>query len=143
MTDLPPDLGTDILSAPLDPRVCAERVRTDADGALVTFTGIVRNHHGGRAVTRLRYEAHPRADRFLQEVLARHRTDDVRVAAQHRVGELDVGEIAVVVAVAAPHRGAAFDVCETVIDEIKSAVPIWKYETYADGDADWVAACHR
>lgn len=132
---------TDIVDDPLDPRVCEGRVRTDADGALVTFTGVVRDHHGGRSVAGLRYEAHPEADRFLQEVLAKHRGEEIRVAAQHRVGELAVGELAVVVAVAAPHRGEAFSVCEAVIDEIKSSVPIWKYETYVDGDSEWVAAC--
>lgn len=132
---------SDICEAPLDPRECERRVLTDADGALVTFTGVVRDHHDGRAVTALRYEAHPTADRFLQEVLARHRTGDVRVAAQHRIGDLAIGEAAVVVAVAAPHRGEAFAVCERVIDEIKTQVPIWKHESYADGDTAWVAAC--
>jgi molybdopterin synthase catalytic subunit len=132
---------SDILSAPLDPRECERRVLTPADGALVTFTGAVRDHHAGRAVRALRYEAHPEADRFLQQVLDRHRTGEIRIAAQHRIGELAIGDLAVVVAVAAPHRGAAFTVCELVIDEIKSQVPIWKYETYADGDTAWVAAC--
>ncbi|GAA4750761.1 molybdenum cofactor biosynthesis protein MoaE [Gordonia alkaliphila] len=132
---------SDIVEHPLDPRVCENRVRTDADGALVTFTGVVRDHHGGRAVRALRYEAHPRADRFLQELLARHRTDDVRIAAQHRIGDLAIGDLAVVVAVAAPHRGAAFAVCSRVIDEIKTQVPIWKFESYVDGDTAWVDAC--
>lgn len=132
---------SDILSTPLDPRVCEERVLSDADGALVTFTGVVRNHHGSRGVHGLRYEAHPKADQFLQEVVARHRTDDVRVAAQHRVGELVIGDLAVVVAVATPHRGAAFEICARVIDEIKTQVPIWKFETYVDGDTAWVDAC--
>ncbi|GAA3958768.1 molybdenum cofactor biosynthesis protein MoaE [Gordonia caeni] len=132
---------SDILDRPLDPRVCEQRVLTDADGALVTFTGVVRDHHDGRAVASLRYEAHPAADRFLQEVLDRHRTEEVRVAAQHRVGDLAIGDAAVVVAVAAPHRGEAFEVCARVIDEIKSQVPIWKHETYTDGDTAWVGAC--
>lgn len=132
---------TDIGDQPLDPRVCERRVLSDADGALVTFTGVVRDHHGGRAVRGLRYEAHPAADRFLQEVLARHRTADIRVAAQHRIGDLAIGEVAVVVAVAAPHRSDAFAVCALVIDEIKSQVPIWKHETYIDGESAWVAAC--
>ena len=132
---------TDILDQPLDPRICEARALSAADGALVTFTGAVRDHHDGRAVAGLRYEAHPAADRFLQEVLARHRTADIRVAAQHRVGDLAIGELAVVVAVAAPHRGEAFAVCAQVIDEIKSQVPIWKHETYLDGDSVWVAAC--
>lgn len=129
---------TGIVEHPLDPRDCEARVHT---GAVVTFTGVVRDHHDGRAVTGLRYEAHPRADEFLQHVLTAHRRDDIRVAAQHRVGALAVGEVAVVVAVAAAHRGEAFAVCAQVIDEIKATVPIWKYESYADGDADWVTPC--
>ncbi|MFT4086097.1 MAG: molybdenum cofactor biosynthesis protein MoaE [Gordonia sp. (in: high G+C Gram-positive bacteria)] len=132
---------TDIVETPLDPRVCEARVLSDRDGALVTFTGVVRNHHGGRDVSGLRYEAHPRADEFLQQVLAKHRGDDIRVAAQHRVGDLTVGDLAVVVAVAAPHRDEAFTACAAVIDEIKSAVPIWKHESYVDGAASWVNAC--
>ncbi|GAC57593.1 molybdopterin synthase large subunit MoaE [Gordonia hirsuta DSM 44140 = NBRC 16056] len=132
---------SDIVETALDPRECEQRVHTAADGAMVTFTGIVRDHHGGRSVTALRYQAHPQADRFLQEVLARHRSHEVQVAAQHRVGDLAIGDLAVVVAVAAPHRGAAFEVCAQLIDEIKTQVPIWKFETYADGDSVWVNAC--
>lgn len=128
-----------VVDEPLDPRACEDAVRTDADGAVVTFTGVVRDHHDGRGVTALRYEAHPRAAEFLEQVCARHRREDVRVAAQHRVGQLGVGDLAVVVAVASPHRAEAFTVCATVIDEIKQQVPIWKFETYADGAAGWQA----
>ena len=134
--ELPP-----ITDTPLDPRRCEQAVLTDADGALVTFTGVVRDHHGGRAVTGLRYEAHPQAGRFLTEVVHAHRAPDVRIAAQHRVGDLAIGDLAVVVAVAAPHRGAAFEICARVIDEIKAQVPIWKHEAYADGETAWVNAC--
>lgn len=126
-----------IVDEPLNPRDSEDAVRSDADGAVVTFTGVVRNHHDGRGVNALRYEAHPRAAEYLAAVCERHGTADIRVAAQHRVGELRVGEVAVVVAVASPHRAEAFAVCATVIDEIKAQVPIWKYETYADGNADW------
>ena len=126
-----------ILDTALDPRVCEAAVRTDADGAVVTFTGMVRDHHDGRTVTALRYEAHPRAAEFVDRVCAAHRRADVRVAAQHRVGDLAIGDLAVVVAVSAPHRREAFAVCAAVIDEIKATVPIWKYETYADGDRSW------
>lgn len=126
---------------PLDVRAVERAVLTDADGALVTFTGVVRDHHGGRRVSALSYHAHPQAGRFLTEVLDRHRTDDVRVAGVHRIGDLAIGELAVVVCVAAPHRGEAFEICARVIDEIKTDVPIWKHETYADGDTAWVNAC--
>ncbi|GED97520.1 molybdenum cofactor biosynthesis protein MoaE [Gordonia crocea] len=126
-----------IVDAAVDPRDCESAVRTDADGALVTFTGTVRDHHDDRPVTALRYEAHPRAAEFLDRVCARYRSGEIRVAAQHRVGDLAIGEIAVVVAVAAPHRAEAFSVCAAVIDEIKATVPIWKFETYADGRSEW------
>ncbi|GAB09570.1 molybdenum cofactor biosynthesis protein E [Gordonia araii NBRC 100433] len=126
-----------IVGRRLDPRDCEAAVRTDSDGAVVTFTGTVRDHHGGRTVTSLRYEAHPRAAEFLEQACQRHRTREVRVAAQHRVGELTIGEVAVVVAVSSAHRREAFAVCAAVIDDVKSSVPIWKYETYADGDAGW------
>lgn len=126
-----------ITDGPLDPRECETAVRTNADGAVVTFTGMVRDHHDGRQVTALRYEAHPRAAEFLERVCAAHRRPDVHVAAQHRVGDLAIGDIAVVVAVSAPHRPEAFAVCAAVIDEIKATVPIWKYESYADGEKSW------
>lgn len=135
------DLLEPIVDRDLDPRDCERVALTDADGALVTFTGAVRDHHGGRAVTGLRYEAHPKAGTFLGRVVERFQRGDVRVAAQHRVGSLGVGDLAVVVAVAAPHRREAFEVCAEVIDAIKSEVPIWKHETYADGTVEWVAAC--
>ncbi|MFW0790122.1 molybdenum cofactor biosynthesis protein MoaE [Gordonia sp. CPCC 205333] len=126
-----------IIDAPLDPRICEDAVRTSADGAVVTFTGVVRDHHDGRSVTALRYEAHPRAADFLAQVCAKYRAADIRIAAQHRIGDLVIGDIAVVVAVATPHRVQAFALCAKVIDEIKAQVPIWKFETYADGVSDW------
>ncbi|GAB18018.1 molybdopterin synthase large subunit MoaE [Gordonia effusa NBRC 100432] len=126
-----------IVDEPLDPRGCEGAVRTDADGAVVTFTGVVRDHHDGRSVTALRYDAHPRAAEFLAHVCAKYRTGDIRVAAQHRIGDLRIGDVAVVVAVATPHRAEAFTLCAKVIDEIKTQVPIWKFETYADGASDW------
>ncbi len=129
-----------IVGTPLDPRACEAAVHSDADGAVVTFVGAVRDHHDGRSVTGLHYEAHPRAGEFLTRVCDAHRGPAVRVAAQHRVGDLAIGDAAVVVAVAAAHRREAFAVCAAVIDAIKATVPIWKFETYADGSADWQTA---
>lgn len=122
----------------LDALVAA--VSGPAHGAVVTFTGLVRNHHGGREVTALEYSAyHPMAERemaaILADVMAR---DAVRVAAQHRIGALTIGAIAVAVAVGAAHRDEGFRVCRGVIDEIKRRVPIWKRERYADGSVAWV-----
>jgi len=106
----------------------------------VTFVGAVRNHHAGRAVLRLEYSAYgPMADlefaRILEEAESRW---PAKVAAEHRVGTLEVGDVAVIVVAAAPHRGAAFDACRYVIEEIKRRVPIWKREHYVDGTAGWV-----
>jgi molybdopterin synthase catalytic subunit len=111
-------------------------------GGTAIFVGTVRDQDGGRAVTDLEYTAHPSALARLEEVAARAAAtdDDVVVAAVHRVGPLTVGDLAVVVAAAAPHRDRAFEVGRRLIDELKHEVPIWKHQTFADGSQEWVAA---
>lgn len=141
--DVPPECQALISTYPLDPRVCEDAVRTSADGAVVTFTGVVRDHHAGRRVRALRYDAHPRAAEFLVAVCERRRSSNIRISAQHRIGDLSVGDIAVVVAVASAHRAEAFAICAAVIDDLKSSVPIWKYEHYDDGSAAWQSGCHE
>jgi molybdopterin synthase catalytic subunit len=117
-----------------------EAVRDPRAGGLVVFVGAVRDHDGGKDVVRLDYSAHPRAEqelaRVAQAVAARHPA--VGVAAVHRVGELAVGDLAVVVAVSCPHRGEAFTAARELIDELKSTVPIWKHQLFADGQEEWV-----
>lgn len=111
-------------------------------GAFCTFEGWVRDHHQGRSVRGLRYEAFAElAERAGRELVATAiRRFELRVAAAvHRVGELHVGDIAVWIGVAADHRAAAFEACRWLIDRIKEEVPIWKYEHYADGSAGWVS----
>jgi len=110
-------------------------------GAFVAFEGRVRDHNGGRAVTGLRYEAYaPLAEaeggRILDEAMARFGLVEARCV--HRTGELAIGELAVWVGASAAHRDAAFAACRWIIDEVKARVPIWKYERYADGAADWL-----
>lgn len=110
-------------------------------GAVVGFDGVVRDHHGGRAVSELRYDAYAElAERegqsIVDEALAKFAVH--RIVAEHRVGLLAIGDVAVFVGVAAAHRDAAFAACRYVIDEIKSRVPIWKHEHYADGAAEWI-----
>jgi molybdopterin synthase catalytic subunit len=118
-------------------------VRTDADGAVVSFLGVARERSDDeRSVTGLSYEAYPAM--ALPEMRAiveeaERRFAPCRVACVHRVGALALGEASVAVAAAAPHRAAAFDACEYVIDELKARVPIWKLEHYSDGDAVWRA----
>ena len=108
-------------------------------GALVTFRGIVRNHDHGLAVTALDYEAHPDAQRFLEEC-CREIADrtGLQVAAAHRVGALVVGDTALVASVAAAHRAEAFAACEELVELIKARVPIWKRQHLADGVTEWV-----
>ncbi|MDQ3205578.1 MAG: molybdenum cofactor biosynthesis protein MoaE [Pseudomonadota bacterium] len=112
-----------------------------AAGALCCFEGWVRDHHQGRAVQGLLYEAYPalaaaEGDRILDEAMARF--DLLQVRCVHRVGELLVGELAVWVGASSAHRDAAFSACRFVIDEVKSRVPIWKHERYLDGAAEWL-----
>lgn len=109
-------------------------------GAYASFEGWVRDHHDGRAVVGLFYEAYAalaeaEGERVVAEARVKFEVVDVRCV--HRVGELAIGELAVWVGVTAAHRGAAFDACRYVIDEIKSRVPIWKHERYAQGEASW------
>lgn len=124
----------------LDAVECA--VQDAARGAIVSFAGIVRDHDGGRSVTRLSYEAHPDAERMLADVAARvaARHPQVRIAAVHRVGDLLIGDVALAAAVGSAHRGAAFDACRELVDEIKAGVPIWKHQRFADGTDEWVGA---
>jgi molybdopterin synthase catalytic subunit len=114
-------------------------------GAVVTFSGTVRNHDGGRAVDRLSYSAHPMASRRMTEVVAElaaeHAALDsqpVRIWAAHRVGRLEIGDPALVCAVSAAHRSQAFAVCSELVDRIKSQVPIWKEQFFSDGALEWV-----
>ena len=112
-------------------------VLSRADGALVTFRGVIRDHDAGHAVTRLEYSAHPDAESFLGAACERIGGDLV-VAAVHRVGTLEVGDVALVAAVAAPHRAEAFAACASLIDTIKAEVPIWKRQHSPDGTTEWV-----
>ncbi len=120
-----------------------ELLRAEA-GGFCSFEGWVRQTNGGRQVTGIDYDAYvPLAVTEAQAVLneALTRFDVTNVVAAHCCGYLQVGEIAVWIGVAAPHRAAAFSACRYVIDEIKKRVPIWKREHYVDGNVGWVA-CH-
>ena len=124
---------------PLDRDALREVVRTDASGAVVLFEGVVRDHHEGRAVARLEYEAYASmAERQLEaasrEVLAEFAEREVhRIAAHHRIGMLEIGEVSLLVAVSASHRGDAFEAALRAVDRIKETVPVWKREHGLDG----------
>ncbi len=116
-------------------------VASEAAGAVVGFSGIVRNHDGGREVTRLEYSAHPHAEQILFEVLAEvaAAAPGVRaIAASHRIGTLQIGDAALVAAVSADHRAAAFDTCARLVNAIKDRLPVWKHQFFADGTDEWV-----
>jgi len=125
---------------PLDPTAVATRVEGSDCGGVVTFVGAVRDHARGHAIQRLEYEAYPEMalqemDRIADE--AEERWTGTRVAIAHRVGHLDVGDLAVVVVAASPHRAEAFEACRFAIDTLKQRVPIWKKEVANDGSY-WV-----
>ena len=110
-------------------------------GAFASFEGWVRDHNDGRAVDGLRYEAYvalatTEGERVVQEALEKFAIIDARCV--HRIGDLAIGDLAVWVGVSAAHRGAAFDACRYIIDEVKLRVPIWKHEQYREGDAEWL-----
>jgi molybdopterin synthase catalytic subunit len=111
-------------------------------GGLALFAGAVRDHDHDRDVAALSYSAHPSAEaelRRVAEVIA-EKFPVLGIAAVHRVGDLEIGDLAVVVAVACPHRAEAFDACRALIDMLKASVPIWKHQRFADGDTEWVGS---
>jgi molybdopterin synthase catalytic subunit len=110
-------------------------------GAVVSFAGVVRDHDGGRNVTRLEYSAHPSAAQVLADVAESiaAECDGVRaIAVSHRVGALAIGDAALIAVVAADHRGAAFRTCALLVDRVKEQLPVWKHQFFADGADEWV-----
>lgn len=131
----------ELLDAPILIAPLREGLSHPVAGAFSSFEGWVRDHNEGRAVDGLRYEAYDtlarkEGERVLQEALQNFDVIDARCV--HRVGQLAIGELAVWVGVTAAHRGAAFDACRYIIDEVKSRVPIWKHERYREGDPGWL-----
>jgi molybdopterin synthase catalytic subunit len=141
-------VSAEVLRAGLreDPIDLAEHealVSHQAAGAVVGFAGVVRNHDGGRSVMRLEYSAHPSAAQTLADVAAEIARDceGVRaIAVSHRIGTLDVGQAALVAAVAADHRKAAFDTCALLVDTVKTRLPVWKHQIFDDGTDEWVGS---
>ena len=157
-----------VLSAePISVEQAIAAVDSDTAGAVVSFSGVVRNHDGGKQVSRLSYSAHPTAHQVMADVVAglvaehsvpagnqaldgspaagaagadERRHQPVRIWAAHRIGMLEIGDPALVCAVSAAHRGQAFAVCAELVDRIKAQVPIWKEQFFADGTVEWVGA---
>ena len=130
----------EITEAPLDGAAHEKAVADPTAGAVVTFHGVVRDHDHGRGVTRLEYEAHPSAARVLAEVAAEIAADpdEHAVAVSHRVGILEVGDVALVAAVSSAHRAAAFAACARLVEEVKARLPVWKHQLFLDGTDEWV-----
>jgi molybdopterin synthase catalytic subunit len=146
-----------VLSAePISVDQAIAAVESDTAGAVVSFSGVVRNHDGGQAVERLSYSAHPTAHEVMADVVAQLVAEQtaadssagegggspqsVRIWAAHRIGMLEIGDPALVCAVSAAHRGQAFAVCSELVDRIKEQVPIWKEQFFTDGTVEWVGA---
>lgn len=129
-----------VVSEPLSVPELLAAVADPAAGGQALFVGVVRDHDEGRPVTGLDYEAHPGAPDELALVAGEvARRPGIRaVAVEHRVGPLAVGDAAVIVAVAAEHRGQALEACRALIDELKARVPIWKRQHHPDGSSGWV-----
>lgn len=125
---------------PIDPRALVERVMRKSDGAYVLFEGVVRNHHDGKAVESIFYDAYrPMAekemDAIVREIAAHY--PGVALAVIHRLGHLVVGDSSIAIVASSPHRAEAFEVCRMMIDRIKETVPIWKKERGPNGE-EWV-----
>jgi len=129
-----------VVESPISVGDVARLVDDRSAGAVVTFSGDVRDHDHGRPVERLEYEGHPSATAVIAqvaaEVAARH--DVIAIAVMHRVGALDIGDSALVAAVSAAHRQEAFAACADLVDETKHRLPVWKHQVFADGSDEWV-----
>jgi len=129
-----------ITTTPIGANDVLDKVGSPQDGAVVVFLGTVRNHHEGKSVEGIGYEAYEAmAADVLNEIVssasARFGTD--RIAVVHRVGQLSVGEVSVAVATSAHHRAEAFGASQEIMEELKRRVPVWKHERFADGTTEW------
>lgn len=159
-TDSTFDVVNAVLSAdPISVDQAIAAVESDTAGAVVSFSGVVRNHDGGKPVERLSYSAHPTAHQVMADVVAQLVAEQaaagsggtagetgsapaqpVRIWVAHRIGMLEIGDPALVCAVSAAHRGQAFAVCSELVDRVKAQVPIWKEQFFTDGTVEWVGA---
>jgi molybdopterin synthase catalytic subunit len=131
---------TELRAGPLSVDEVRAAVADPAAGGIAIFIGAVRDHDDGRGVTALSYSAHPSAaaelTKVAEKVAASHPI--LALAVAHRTGDLQIGDLAVVAAVAAKHRDAAFAACEQLINDLKATVPIWKHQFFTGGDSEWV-----
>jgi len=135
-------LLAEVVETPLSATECSVIVASPASGAVVTFEGVVRDHDGGRDVAALHYERHPSAGDVMadvaEQIAAAHPA--ATIAVQHRVGDLEIGDVALACAVASAHRAEAFAACSALVDLVKERLPIWKRQAFVDGTDEWTAS---
>ena len=132
-----------IRDTPLSVDEVRNAIADPAAGGEVLFIGTVRDNDAEKGVTALSYSAHPSAEkemrRVAEETAAKY-PDAIGIAAVHRIGDLNVGDLAVVVGVSCAHRAEAFHACHALIDELKATVPVWKHQRFTDGTDEWVGS---
>mgnify|MGYP000978576838 FL=1 len=133
------EIATGITEDPLDTAALINSARRDTCGAVASFIGAVRNHDGGESVDAIEYSSHPSSPQILREIVSemRDRPGVHCIVAWHRVGRLEIGDDAMVVAVAAEHRAQAFRAVETIVEDVKAKLPIWKKQELSDGSHNW------
>ena len=133
------EIATGITEDPLDAAALINSARRDTCGAVASFVGVVRNHDGGKSVDAIEYSSHPSSPQILREIVSemRDRPGVHCIVAWHRVGRLEIGDDAMVVAVAAEHRAQAFRAVETIVEDVKAKLPIWKKQELSDGSHNW------
>ena len=133
------EIATGITDEPLDTDALIDSARRDTCGAVVSFVGVVRNHDGGESVDAIEYSSHPSSQQILRDIVVefKDRPGVHRIVAWHRVGHLEIGEDAMVVAVAAEHRAQAFRAVEAIVEDVKAKLPIWKKQELTDGSHNW------
>lgn len=133
------EIATGITDEPLDTGALIDSARRDTCGAVASFIGVVRNHDGGESVDAIEYSSHPSSQQILRDIVVefKDRPGVHRIVAWHRVGRLEIGEDAMIVAVAAEHRAQAFRVVEAIVEDVKAKLPIWKKQELTDGSHNW------
>ena len=128
-----------VIREPVSVPELAAAVQDRAAGAVVTFEGVVRDHDGGRNVSEITYSAHPVAGEVIARIAGdiAGRPGQRALAVVHRVGDLEVGDTALGVAVSADHRAPAFEAVRDIVEEVKKRLPVWKHQLFADGTREW------
>ena len=129
----------EVTESPLDAAALSAQVGHEAAGAVITFSGVVRNHDVGQAVDSIEYSSHPQAAEIIAQLAAETAVRDGvhGVGIAHRVGHLRVGDVALVAAVAAEHRSQGFGAVIDLVDEVKKRLPVWKKQHFTDGHTEW------